>query len=104
MFLNQGKFRQNGGCGYVLKPKVMRDRDEKGLLYSLCYKLCEKQVFLCHVNRFVAVSCIVGCVSKIIHDAFCGIFDIHILRWFMFIKLQIILLWCLAKFCSDGHN
>ena len=45
MFLNQGKFRQNGGCGYVLKPKVMRDRDEKGLLFSLCYKLCEKQVF-----------------------------------------------------------
>ena len=25
MFLNQGKFRQNGGCGYVLKPKVMRN-------------------------------------------------------------------------------
>ena len=32
MYLNQGKFRQNGGCGYILKPKVMRDRDEKGLL------------------------------------------------------------------------
>lgn len=25
MFLNQGKFRQNGGCGYVLKPKAMRN-------------------------------------------------------------------------------
>ena len=36
MYLNQGKFRQNGGCGYVLKPKVMRDPDEKGLLYNLC--------------------------------------------------------------------
>ena len=30
MFLNQGKFRQNGGCGYILKPKVMRNLDEKG--------------------------------------------------------------------------
>lgn len=34
MYLNQGKFRQNGGCGYILKPKVMRDPDEKGLLYN----------------------------------------------------------------------
>ena len=25
VFLNQGKFRQNGGCGYILKPKVMRN-------------------------------------------------------------------------------
>lgn len=24
MHLNQGLFRLNGGCGYVLKPKVMR--------------------------------------------------------------------------------
>lgn len=24
MHLNQGRFRQNGGCGYVLKPKIMR--------------------------------------------------------------------------------
>lgn len=24
MHLNQGRFRQNGGCGYVLKPEVMR--------------------------------------------------------------------------------
>jgi len=34
MFLNQGRFRQNGGCGYILKPQVMRDRDEKGLLFN----------------------------------------------------------------------
>ena len=30
MFLNQGKFRQNGGCGYVLKPKVMIDPSGTG--------------------------------------------------------------------------
>ena len=24
MHLNQGRFRQNGGCGYVLKPFIMR--------------------------------------------------------------------------------
>ena len=24
MHLNQGFFRLNGGCGYILKPKVMR--------------------------------------------------------------------------------
>ena len=23
MHINQGKFRQNGNCGYVLKPKFM---------------------------------------------------------------------------------
>lgn len=31
MYFNQGKFRQNGGCGYILKPKVMRDPDERGI-------------------------------------------------------------------------
>ncbi|XP_063228371.1 1-phosphatidylinositol 4,5-bisphosphate phosphodiesterase eta-2-like isoform X2 [Bacillus rossius redtenbacheri] len=25
MFLNEAKFRQNGGCGYVLKPELLRD-------------------------------------------------------------------------------
>jgi len=31
MWLNDGKFKDNGGCGYILKPKFMRktDRDEK---------------------------------------------------------------------------
>ena len=29
MHLNQGFFRNNGGCGYVLKPVVMR-RDDPG--------------------------------------------------------------------------
>ncbi|XP_065893737.1 1-phosphatidylinositol 4,5-bisphosphate phosphodiesterase delta-1-like isoform X2 [Dysidea avara] len=29
MYLNQGKFRQNGGCGYILKPEVMRNPNEK---------------------------------------------------------------------------
>jgi len=32
MFLNQGKFRQNGGCGYILKPKVMRNLSSDGML------------------------------------------------------------------------
>ena len=31
MFLNQGKFRQNGGCGYVLKPKVMNNPNGTGI-------------------------------------------------------------------------
>lgn len=26
MHLNQGKFRKNGGCGYILKPNSLRDR------------------------------------------------------------------------------
>ena len=30
MYLNQGKFRQNGGCGYILKPEIMRNPNEKG--------------------------------------------------------------------------
>jgi len=29
MHLNQGKFRQNGGSGYILKPEFMlKDKDE----------------------------------------------------------------------------
>jgi len=32
MFLNQGKFRQNGGCGYILKPNVMRNLSSDGML------------------------------------------------------------------------
>ena len=30
MHLNQGFFRRNGGCGYVLKPAVMRREDPGG--------------------------------------------------------------------------
>ena len=30
MHLNQGFFRLNGGCGYVLKPAVMRKEDPGG--------------------------------------------------------------------------
>ena len=30
MHLNQGLFRLNGGCGYVLKPQVMREQDPGG--------------------------------------------------------------------------
>ena len=30
MHLNQGFFRLNGGCGYVLKPAVMRKEDPDG--------------------------------------------------------------------------
>ena len=30
MYLNQGKFRQNGGCGYILKPKIMRNTLKPG--------------------------------------------------------------------------
>ena len=47
MYLNQGKFRQNGGCGYILKPKIMRDADEKGticlttLLSIISIALCD---------------------------------------------------------------
>lgn len=28
MHLNQGKFKKNGGCGYILKPDSLRDRGE----------------------------------------------------------------------------
>jgi len=35
MFLNQGKFRQNGGCGYVLKPEVMRNPSSDGIYITL---------------------------------------------------------------------
>ncbi|KAJ7372634.1 1-phosphatidylinositol 4,5-bisphosphate phosphodiesterase beta-4 [Desmophyllum pertusum] len=28
MHLNQGKFRKNGGCGYILKPDSLRNREK----------------------------------------------------------------------------
>ena len=34
LFLNQGKFRQNGGCGYILKPKVIRNPTGIGMRAS----------------------------------------------------------------------
>eukprot|EP00731_Ephydatia_muelleri_P028757 Em0020g401a len=34
MHLNQGFFRQNGGCGYVLKPEVMRRSSQSSVEYS----------------------------------------------------------------------
>lgn len=30
MHINQGFFRRNGGCGYVLKPAIMRKEDPGG--------------------------------------------------------------------------
>ena len=35
MFLNQGKFRQNGGCGYILKPEVMRNPTKSGMYVTV---------------------------------------------------------------------
>ena len=52
MYLNQGKFRQNGGCGYILKPKIMRNPDGKGiasyycLITSTSYIIC---LYYCHI-------------------------------------------------------
>ena len=46
MHLNQGKFRQNGGCGYILKPKFMRDPDEKGINYLFGYLTTSYQLSL----------------------------------------------------------
>ena len=44
MYLNQGKFRQNGGCGYILKPEIMRDLDKNGIhIATVCitsYIIC----------------------------------------------------------------
>ena len=38
MYLNQGKFQQNGGCGYILKPKIMTYPDEEGSYNLLDYQ------------------------------------------------------------------
>ena len=47
MFLNQGKFRQNGGCGYVLKPEVMRNPSSDGIFITLLsYVLVYGHVYL----------------------------------------------------------
>lgn len=41
MDLNQGKFLENGGCGYVLKPAVMREGTNilMNFITSQCYPL-----------------------------------------------------------------
>jgi len=44
MYLNQGKFRQNGGCGYILKPEVMRNSNEKGKQLTLDF--LKKEFFI----------------------------------------------------------
>ena len=53
MFLNQGKFRQNGGCGYVLKPEVMRNPNGTGeAVYKLLYEFNRTTV----ANAFICVN------------------------------------------------
>ena len=49
MFLNQGKFRQNGGCGYVLKPKVMRNPTGtgKGIVSYFCLNEAACSSYFC---------------------------------------------------------
>ncbi len=34
MDLNEGKFRDNGGCGYLLKPAIMREGENISRGYS----------------------------------------------------------------------
>lgn len=34
MHLNQGKFRKNGGCGYILKPDSLRNRGKEFVLVN----------------------------------------------------------------------
>ena len=70
MFLNQGKFRQNGGCGYVLKPKVMRTPFKTGkkngwqlvAMDHVCMRTClyklQLSVVTCNMkSRFNNVHC-----------------------------------------------
>lgn len=55
MNLNDGKFLENGGCGYVLKPAVMREGIFKQLLPLLlllfCFVFAFVLLFLC--SKFV---------------------------------------------------
>ena len=52
MNLNDGKFLENGGCGYVLKPAVMREGIFKQLLLLLfCFVFAFVLLFLC--SKFV---------------------------------------------------
>lgn len=40
MDLNEGKFRDNGGCGYLLKPAIMREGENASRGYSLLVTHC----------------------------------------------------------------
>ena len=51
MYLNQGKFRQNGGCGYILKPKIMRNLGKNGT-HSYCLF-----IYLLAVLSVLMLSC-----------------------------------------------
>ena len=55
MNLNDGKFVENGGCGYVLKPAVMREGIFKQLLLLLlfCFVLFFAFVLLFLCSKFI---------------------------------------------------
>ena len=39
--VNRGRFLQNGNCGYVLKPEVLRDGETAMHLCSCCKNVCK---------------------------------------------------------------
>ena len=61
MHLNQGKFRKNGSCGYILKPESLRNRGMFSFIFScnlneVKFELQPGLSFAIFLYREVAVS------------------------------------------------
>ena len=66
MDYNLGKFQQNGGCGYVLKPSIMRS----GKLLCVCVCVC-----VCVCMR----ACVRACVCMRVRGCVCVCMRVSVL-------------------------
>mmetsp|Transcript_13176 Transcript_13176/g.15209 ORF Transcript_13176/g.15209 Transcript_13176/m.15209 type:complete len:329 (+) Transcript_13176:172-1158(+) len=73
VWLNQGKFRMNGGCGFVLKPEVMRNSVSTGLIENNRLKVISESVNLAHSHSEEPTSIKVPSKAKKLtgHDSIC---------------------------------
>ena len=53
--LNQGKFRKNGGCGYILKPESLRS-EGAGVIFSL----------ITRTQFYSSLSCFISTIGNFI--------------------------------------
>ena len=60
MHLNQGRFRQNGGCGYILKPEIMRRANPGARLQSFDVNMKDPHPLVPVCNFEIEVSIIVA--------------------------------------------
>lgn len=67
MHLNQGRFRQNGGCGYVLKPEIMRKANPAACLQPFDVNMKEPHPLVpaCHFE--IEVHMLFACTYNTVY-------------------------------------